>query len=1410
VRAVLLTSADGDQKTGVPFQDIAYVVGEEGLQVDRLGRRTHVLIAGVVAAIAAAEWLHGDSAAPAAWAWVAAVAGVGAVAAWVAARPPRGAWLGAAALASLVLGAVLVVGARRIRRIECCWAALREQRVADASRLLASSLSDLVTEARRLAERGATAALVPGEGRFTRLADAMRGGPAGLERGVVIDSADGQPLAWAGRHRTMPANDTTELRADITPFYVSLHARRQTPAGGSAIGTVLLDASPAAPDRQGAFSVGFARAHGVTLRFYPPGGAPSDSDVSDFCNPQCRPANPAIPVDTLFSVRPQPPEQGDAKLEVWRETAREGGVALVAALLLLLAAAPPGRRRWGVLLAGAWAMTRAPVSPPMPFAGYFDPNTFYRPVLLVLGTSAGSLTVAGAVLLLAAAALWRRGVPRRWWGFAVAVLLLIAAPYLVRYFGRGITPPASGVSFGLWLAWEAALALGAMALILLAAALVRGPAEPDRVPWTVAASCVWAMLAGVAGLWLWRPYGAWPEWYTFIWLPALAGAIVPAPRRWALASIAIVAGTAASLVTWGAAVEGRLSRAMRDAQRLGRVEDALARAQLERFGQELADETVPHTAADLYALWLRSPMADNEYPAVLGLWSREGRPLAELRLAALEDLPDSLLAALARSGRDTAGFRVERLARIPGIHYVLVAPLASGDRLTVGVGPRSQLLPPDRVARFLRGERAAEPLYTISLTLPSPSGPQPPDDLRWARVGWSARGDRRVELPGGARHIHVRVDLRGPWALLVRGALVVLVDVALLTALWVLLRFLSAGEWPRRPSLTASFRASYRARLTTALVAFFVLPVLAFAVWSFTRLGDEASRAGDLLIRQTLRDAAATAGQVEDAGAASMSGAVVDLGARLKADLWLYVAGRLAGTSAPVLAELGVLDPLIAPAVFERLALEDEIEATADDRIAGRPIRVGYFVVRAGAPQAQAILAAPQLLDDERVRQQEEDLALVVILAALMGLFAAVYLAGLAARTLERPVAALREAALAVGRGATPAAFPPGAPRELEPVLSAFDRMVADVRRSQDALEEARRRTAQVLANVATGVVAVDPELRVTMANPRAVELLGAELAPGDILTRATSEVWGPVWRAVAAFVAAPPDDIVEREFDVAGRQIRVQLAPLGPGPDGCVVALDDATALARASRILAWGEMARQVAHEIKNPLTPIRLGIQHLLRARTESGGGGGGGAAGRKKDFDSTLRETAERILTEIDRLDDIARAFSRFGAPAAEQAPLEPVDLPAIAREVVQLYGLGHGEPALRYEVLVDGTDRESRQPVSARRDEVKEVLLNLLENSRNAGARRVSVRVTGGGKTLAVADDGRGISAEELPRVFEPTFSTTSSGSGLGLAIAKRLVESWGGTISLTSVFGGAGGGEGGSGTTVTITFRNGE
>src|SRR5216117_1209630 len=561
-------------------------------------RQAHVVIAGCAASLAAAEWLRGDVGI---WAWLAGAAGIAAVA--LALTRPRCPPLTiAAAVASLVLGVVLVGGAFQIWRIECCWPSLRERRVTAASRALQTSLGRAIAEARRLAERGSRASLLPQQTAFDELHDAVISGPP-IERGVAVlhGDPDPHPIAWAGRHRTLPPEDTAELKAVITPFYAVLEARRQTQSATS-VGSVLLSAALAVSDAERSFGAAFARDHGVSLRFFPAGAGPRDSSVFEICKPH-EPSTPCESAD-LFSVLTIPPSQGDAKLAAVARTAWLARITVGVMLALLLVAAPVAWR-WGVLLVGAWTLLRAPVGP----AALFSPATFYRPVPII-GASAGALLVGGVLLLVAAGWLWRRGIERRWWGIVAAGLLMVAAPYVVRYFGRGIAPPASGVSLGLWLSWQAALAVTAMALILLAGALVRGATEPERASWALPAACAWGAVAAIGGLWLWSPYGAWPEWYTFLWLPALAGAILPAPRRWARVCMAVVAGTAAALLAWGAAVEGRLSLATRDAQRLGHEGDPVAVALLERFGQELIDPArpLPRSAGDLYALWSGSPL----------------------------------------------------------------------------------------------------------------------------------------------------------------------------------------------------------------------------------------------------------------------------------------------------------------------------------------------------------------------------------------------------------------------------------------------------------------------------------------------------------------------------------------------------------------------------------------------------------------------------------------------------------------------------------------------------------------------------------------------------------------------------------------------------------------------------------
>ena len=790
--------------------------------------------------LATAEWLRGDAAV---WAVLAGVAGLAAVALAIRPPAPRPKLSLVAALTSLLLGVVLAAGALRVGRIECCWPALRERLVTSASRSLQTSLGQAIAEARRIAERGATAASLPREAVFDRLGTAIASGP--FERGAAVldERADSTTIAWAGRHRVVPtARDTTELQAVMTPFYAVLEARRQT-ENATSVGNVLLNATPAIADGGRSLAAEFGRANGVSLRLFPPGQGPRDSSVFEICNPRTPPKQACAPGDTLFSVQMVPPSQGDAKLAAVATTAWFARLGLIVLLAVLLVAAPSSGWRWGVLLVAAWTLFHAPVGP----AALFSPATFYRR-LLGIGTSAGTLLVAGVLLLVAAGALWRRGVRRTWWGTVAAGLLIVAAPYAVRYVGRGIAPPASGVSLGLWLSWQAALAVAALALILLAAALVRGPREPERVSWALPLAGAWCALAVIGGLWLWNPNGAWPEWYTFLWLPSLVGAIVPAPRRWALVGIAIVGGTAAALLTWGAAVEGRLALATRDAQRLGHEGDPVAVAMLERLGQQATDPSrpLPRSAGDLYALWSGSPLVGEDYPAMLELWggapgSDRGAPLlAELQLAQL-DVSLRRLSALAAGHAD--GPCIEPIEAIPGVHYVLVAPLRNGTVLTVAVGPRTRWLAPNRVARFLRGDPGTEPPYTISLSLPTHAS-VPGDAVLWRREGWTARGERQVDVLGGVRHVHLRVPLGGPSGLLVRGILVVGLDVALLVAVWLFGAVVAEGLRVRLPALLTTLRTSYRAQLTSVLVAFFVLPMLGFAAWSFARLADEARRSG--------------------------------------------------------------------------------------------------------------------------------------------------------------------------------------------------------------------------------------------------------------------------------------------------------------------------------------------------------------------------------------------------------------------------------------------------------------------------------------------------------------------------------------------------------------------------------------
>jgi signal transduction histidine kinase len=706
---------------------------------------------------------------------------------------------------------------------------------------------------------------------------------------------------------------------------------------------------------------------------------------------------------------------------------------------------------------------------------------------------------------------------------------------------------------------------------------------------------------------------------------------------------------------------------------------------------------------------------------------------------------------------------VHHIGGITGPRQVLTAPVGEAGVLVLATGPRSVLVPPAPLGRVLETGPERTTLYrlTVRADPDASSGTRP----RWRREGWALRST----LPlGGATRLgvaHVTIPLGQPGSLFVRGSLVVFLDVIALALLWLLAERIVGVQ--RGPLNLRQQARSFQARLALALSLFFAAPATLLATLSTRQLAREALQSRDLVLERVLRDAMPSGGFVQDSGGLAVQ--LAQMAERVDADLALYVRGRRLATSEPLLAELGVFPGLLDADAYHAIRLDGE--RYAGHRHRETALRLGYAPVPSSGPNdPEAVLATVAASPERAIRERQRDVVFTLVLVTLLGVLLATGAARGAARMLTRPVAALRDLALRLGRAGEelgragsqgsgePAHEAGRQPLEFEPVFTAFHRMAEDIRASQQALETARRRIETVLATVSTGVVAVDAEGRVLLANAGAEQALGAALPEGALLVSALHGAWRPLAEAIAR-----GDDGIEVED--AGRRFEVRLAALPPPVGGRVLAITDVTASTRAARVLAWADVANQVAHAIKNPLTPLRLGIQHLQRVREE-----------RPAHFDQVLSETAARILAEIERLDAMARAFARLAAPGLEERPLEAVDCHAAVTEVAGLYRMA---PDLSVVVDVAPGSR-----VVARRDELAEVLINLCDNARNAGARQIVLRHRDG--VLEVEDDGRGIAPEHLERIFEPRFSTQSSGSGLGLAIVRRMVESWGGSVTVVS------------------------
>ncbi len=416
-------------------------------------------------------------------------------------------------------------------------------------------------------------------------------------------------------------------------------------------------------------------------------------------------------------------------------------------------------------------------------------------------------------------------------------------------------------------------------------------------------------------------------------------------------------------------------------------------------------------------------------------------------------------------------------------------------------------------------------------------------------------------------------------------------------------------------------------------------------------------------------------------------------------------------------------------------------------------------------------------------------------IAALVILFCAVWFGIYLARTLTVPISILAEGTRRIAGGDLAFTLPRVADDEMGSLVDSFNLMTRDLRMSREQLEfsaheladsnveiEKRRKyTEVVLDNVSTGVVSLDYAGLVSTINKSAERMLGVKAE--RVLGKSIRQVieGQPLWPATRALeelektgadaVKIPVKQLVggrPKSFMVHAAALRDEAGRYM----GTVIAADDLTELERAQRMAAWREVARRVAHEVKNPLTPIKLSAQRLTRRFQD-------------EVEDPVFLECTKTIIEQVDLIRNLVDEFSsyaRFPTPR----PV-PCHLPVLVAEALAPYPEGY--PKVSFEVRVEEGEAVPRLLLDPQ--QIKRALINLVENAVSAMDGQGSVTVTVAHRpaeqkvSVEVADTGKGLTDEEKTRVFEPYFSTKSAGMGLGLSIVAAIVTDHNGSIRVT-------------------------
>ena len=402
---------------------------------------------------------------------------------------------------------------------------------------------------------------------------------------------------------------------------------------------------------------------------------------------------------------------------------------------------------------------------------------------------------------------------------------------------------------------------------------------------------------------------------------------------------------------------------------------------------------------------------------------------------------------------------------------------------------------------------------------------------------------------------------------------------------------------------------------------------------------------------------------------------------------------------------------------------------------------------------------------------------MALLMVTLLIVFSATWFGFHLAKDITVPIKDLAEATDRIASGDLNFRIQMKAADEIGMLVQSFNQMTGDLQVSRSELEQRKKYMEIVLKNVAAGVISIDEKENVTTINTSAEQML--QIKGDTVLEKSFSEVLpkeyvGQIERLLNELKSSRKDSI-ERQVivNLEGKSLSllINLTALRDEegkPLGVVAVFDDLTQLIKAQRMAAWREVARRIAHEIKNPLTPIQLSAQRLRKRYLD-----------RLQPDGTVFDECTRTIVKQVEELKGMVNEFSNFARmPAAQPTPNQ---LNEIIQESLVLFHAT--QKPIRFEFFPN-----ELPVVNVDRDQMKRVMINLIKNSltaiENEGTIRIQTSYDPRLQTvrLEVSDDGCGIPDEDKGRLFEPYFSTKKTGTGLGLTIVNAIVADHNGYI----------------------------